>query len=140
MKPSFVIDASVIISWFAPEENDDYAGKVLSCLDGENAATSKLCCLEVLNVFRQFEKKNRVSSTDIERALTYIETLPIAIDRFDWRFNMPHILVLAREHGLSIYDACYLEISVRTNLPLATLDRKLAEAAQNMGVGLKVFL
>lgn len=36
---------------------------------------------------------------------------------------------LARKHGLSGYDAAYLETAIRPRTALATLDKKLADAA-----------
>jgi len=46
------------------------------------------------------------------------------------------VLEIAREHGLSVYDASYLELAIRRALPLATFDRRLHEAATNTGVEL----
>ncbi|MCY3729311.1 MAG: type II toxin-antitoxin system VapC family toxin [Nitrospira sp.] len=46
------------------------------------------------------------------------------------------ILRLARTHGLTAYDAMYLELSIRQQRPLATLDRRLSVAAQSEGVRL----
>ena len=41
---------------------------------------------------------------------------------------------LSRKHGLSGYDAAYLETAVRHKAQLSTLDKKLACAAANEGV------
>nr|WP_228020286.1 type II toxin-antitoxin system VapC family toxin [Sphaerospermopsis sp. LEGE 08334] len=46
---------------------------------------------------------------------------------------------LARREGLAAYDAAYLELALRLNLPLATLDSRLAAAASGCGVSLVVF-
>ena len=46
------------------------------------------------------------------------------------------LLRLARTHGLSAYDALYLELAVRQQRPLATLDHKLRAAAQAEGITL----
>lgn len=43
-------------------------------------------------------------------------------------------LHLARTHGISVYDARYLELAVRERRSLATLDRRLALAAVAAGV------
>jgi len=43
-------------------------------------------------------------------------------------------LFLAGQHGLSFYDAAYLELAMRTGSELATLDRKLRSAAENSGI------
>ena len=40
------------------------------------------------------------------------------------------ILALARTHRLTVYDAAYLELALRVDAPLATLDRELARAAR----------
>ena len=42
-------------------------------------------------------------------------------------------LALAEQHSLSVYDATYLELTLRMRLPLATLDGALAVAAQAAG-------
>ena len=46
------------------------------------------------------------------------------------------VLELGRDHGLTAYDAVYLDLVIRLGLPLATLDRPLAKAAQKCGVEL----
>jgi predicted nucleic acid-binding protein len=48
--------------------------------------------------------------------------------------HMNDVLPLARTHGLSAYDAAYLELSIRHSAPLATLDDKLRKAAKLAGV------
>ena len=43
-------------------------------------------------------------------------------------------LQLSERHGLTLYDAAYLELSLRRGLPLASLDAELRRAAQIEGV------
>ena len=43
------------------------------------------------------------------------------------------MLRIARDHDLTVYDAMYLELALRLNCPLATLDQKLASAAVEAG-------
>jgi hypothetical protein len=45
-----------------------------------------------------------------------------------------YVLLLSANHGLSAYDAAYLELALNRDTPLATLDRKLAAAARKEGV------
>jgi predicted nucleic acid-binding protein len=45
-----------------------------------------------------------------------------------------NILPIAREYGLSAYDAAYLDVAVRHGVPLATLDSALRKAGQKAGV------
>ena len=44
--------------------------------------------------------------------------------------------ILAERHVLSFYDAIYLELAVRHEAPLATLDKALAGAAAASGLPL----
>ena len=46
------------------------------------------------------------------------------------------LLVAARRHGISAYDATYLPVAERLGAPLATLDAHLARAATSAGVAL----
>lgn len=57
-----------------------------------------------------------------------ITTVPIT--------NSTIILTLAEHHGLTAYDAAYLALALEQQSPLATLDRRLAEAAAREGVPL----
>jgi len=135
--PSFVIDASVIISWYAPDEQNKYADDILFCLKKERAITTCLCCFEVNNVFRALEKRGKISGLSMDKAILSIDKLQIIRDSPPSGFQMPLALRLAREYGLTIYDASYLEIAVRLNLPLASLDKELVNAAKAAGIKLK---
>ena len=51
----------------------------------------------------------------------------------DAQANLDAAFDLARLYGLTMYDAMYLELALRHRLPLATLDRQLAQAAADAG-------
>jgi predicted nucleic acid-binding protein len=131
------VDASVILAWYDPREDNAYAGKVLDCLTEETAITPSLCCLEVNNVLRSFEKRKLITILDFKKAIAFVDNLPILRDKTPVDFSMPLVLSLSREYDLTIYDACYFELAVRLNLPLASLDRALVKAAQSAGVQIK---
>jgi predicted nucleic acid-binding protein len=46
------------------------------------------------------------------------------------------VLTLSEKHGLTVYDAAYLELAQRRQLPLGSLDADLRKAAQIEGVAL----
>jgi prevent-host-death family protein len=78
-----------------------------------------------------------------EEAFSQVDLLDIPIEpRQLTPANMPSIsrrlsassLRLARKHSLTFYDAAYLELAVRRNAPLATLDTRLATAARSESV------
>ena len=138
MLPSFVIDASVILSWYNPDEQNDYTKNILFCMKKERAITPCLCYYEVNNVLRMLEKKEKVSSLNVDKAIVSIDKLQIIRDSAPTGFTMPLVLRLSREYGLTIYNACYLELAVRLNLPIASLDNELVKAAKAAGIELKV--
>ena len=137
MPPSFVVDASIILAWHDPRENNSYADGILDRLEKETAITPPLCCLEVNNILRLFEKKELITALDLEKAIAFMDSLPILRDRAAVDFSMPLVLRLSREYELTMYDACYLELAVRLNLPLASLDNELINAAKTAKVTLK---
>lgn len=72
------------------------------------------------------ERRGRIRERETEQAIAVMEALdPTLFDDHDGF----QIIRLARRYALSIYDAAYLELAARKNVPLATLDRKLEAAA-----------
>jgi predicted nucleic acid-binding protein len=55
-------------------------------------------------------------------------TLPIVLEQFPAAIVFDRIQRLGREHGLSAYDAAYLDLALHAGLPLATLDDDLVQA------------
>jgi predicted nucleic acid-binding protein len=47
---------------------------------------------------------------------------------------LKEIVSLAREHGLSTYDASYLDLAMRLGLPISTQDAFLMKAAKKCRV------
>ena len=65
-----------------------------------------------------------------------IAALPIIVDTEGVALTWSNALQLAERHGLSSYDASYLELAQRKALPLATLDDALRRTAITAGVAL----
>jgi predicted nucleic acid-binding protein len=134
---SFVLDASVALLWLAPDTNPAgvaYAGAVLKTLKGSQALVPSLWPLEVGNVITRLETRNIVTEADSQRFITLLGRLDIVADPATARHALGDTLNLARRYKLSVYDAAYLELALRTNHPLATLDADLAKAANLAGV------
>ena len=137
MRAAFVIDASVIISWRDPREQSEYGLSILQCLKKENAIAPIICCMEVNNVLRLFEKRELITHDTAQETIELVASLPINLDDRQIKFRMPQVTELACKHDLTVYDSCYLELALRFGLPLATMDNKLIEAVKNEGLSLK---
>jgi predicted nucleic acid-binding protein len=136
---SFVLDASVTMSWLlgdANAESSRYAASVLEALRHPDvrARVPGIWALEIANVLARAEARNLLTEA---QSNAFLEMLAHAgIDSEDGTFAraLTDALHLARRYGLSSYDASYLELALRTGLPLATLDTDLARAAARAGV------
>ena len=102
--------------------------------DGEAFAAS-VWPLEVANGLLVAERRQRLTAGEATRAGRFILSLPVAVDPVARTRPFEEVRRLARTHGLSAYDAAYLELAVRLGLPLATLDRTLGRAAREEGLG-----
>ena len=89
--------------------------------------------VEVRNGLVTAERRGRLTQEDTAAALQAIDALGVQLDQAP---DSASLLRLARTHGLTAYDALYLELSIRQQRPLATLDGKLGAAAQAEGITL----
>ncbi len=132
----FVLDASVVLLWLVPDTNPagtEYARVVLSALKESPAIAPSLLALEVANVIAKVESKGLVVLADSQRFITLLERINLTTDQATAIHALGHTLNLAQRYELSVYDAAYLELSLRMGLPLATLDADLAKAAVSAG-------
>jgi predicted nucleic acid-binding protein len=131
---AFVLDCSLAVAWCFPDEQGKYADSVLAALGRASAIVPAIWPAEVANALLMAERRKRSTPAETARWLGLLESLPIAVvDRTDDR-SFQGTLDVARNRGLSVYDASYLELCLRRGLELATLDRSLARAAGQVGV------
>ena len=132
--PAFVIDSSLAASWCFPDERADYANAILQAISTPlEAVAPRLWAYEVRNSVLAGLRRRRIAHADAVEFLESIKGLPIRlIDpvSYDGLFN------LADRHGLTVYDAAYLDIAIREGLPLASLDNALCRAAISSNVAL----
>jgi predicted nucleic acid-binding protein len=129
----FIVDNSVVMSWYFKDETNKYADTVLDKLTGATAVVPSIWPLEVVNVLIVAERQKQLSESDSIRFLTLLSQLPIVVE-YERPEMMKELLALARAYNLSSYDASYLYLAMRKGLPIATLDNKLIEAARSIEV------
>ena len=131
-----VLDASVALAWFVPDEGGGWAGSLLDCVTEDGAAVPGLWPLEVGNALLQAERRGRVTAAQRTGALGAIGGLPIEVDAETALRAWSETLGLAERFTLTLYDATYLELAQRRSLPLASLDRDLCAAGKALGLDL----
>ena len=134
---SFVLDNSVTMRWFFGDGKPQdlaYAGRVLDAMQDVKALVPMTWGLEVANVIAKAEEKALVTEARSGAFLEMLEDVDIEVDTATFAHALSDTLQLARRYQLSAYDASYLELALRTGLPLATLDEDLQKAARKAGV------
>ena len=134
-----VLDNSVAMLWLLPQSNPAgmaLADKVLTQLQNDGAMAPSLWTLEAANVIAKCQRLGKITQAQASAFVALLEGLGIAIDTSTSQRALHDTLDLARQFRLSAYDAAYLELALREQLPLATLDDALQNAAREAGVAL----
>lgn len=131
---TFVLDCSVTMTWVFPDEATEATAQLRDALANGRAFVPALWPIEVANVLLVAMRRGRITVADWPTIWRYVEDLPITIDPVSTSRLRGTVLDVASEHGLSVYDATYLELAIRMQLPLATLDRALANAGRAAGI------
>lgn len=134
---SFVLDNSVAMCWLLADGKPAdvaYAEAVLDALREQQALVPSLWALEASNVIARAEAIRLLTEARSQAFIVLLQRLNIATDPATAVHALGDTLHLARRYKLSAYDAAYLELALRTGLPLATLDADLKKAAQAAGV------
>jgi predicted nucleic acid-binding protein len=131
-----VVDASIALTWCFEDEVTDETEAIGTRVDSEGAIVPGLWRLKVANTLLLAERRGRIDRSDGEQRLELLAALPISIDADTGIRAWTDTLLLARAERLTLYDAAYLELAIRQDVELATLDRDLRRAARKMGVAI----
>lgn len=123
---AIVLDASIAAAWCFPDEQAEAAERVLDDLSRLGGVIPGIFSYEISNVLIVNERRGRIDQTESARFLMRLRSLRLMQDV---AHDKDAVMALARKHGLSAYDAAYLETALRRGDSLATLDKNLAKAA-----------
>ena len=135
--PGFILDASVTLPWRFEDEATVWTEALLNRVArGEEVIVPAHWALEVANGLLTALRRGRVTAWQVREFCEDLAAFPIRVERAYVPEQWSAIISLAERHGLTVYDASYLELSQRYSLPLATLDRDLRKAARAASVPL----
>ena len=129
----FVLDNSVSMRWLFKDGTEVdllYAEQVLEALKEGSAVVPGVWWLEVSNVIARAEAQQLLPETQSRKFLDTLRKMPITVDSSPVEQLWEQTLHLARKFKISAYDAAYLELAIRQNIVLATLDADIARAAR----------
>lgn len=134
-----VVDASVTMAWGFEDESTRFTEAVLDRVQIDGALVPAIWPVEVANSILIGERRGRLSRGQADAFVDLLKVIPVTNDEETSLRAWSEILSLARETSLSAYDASYVDLASRRALPLATIDRRMREAAVQLGVQLVEF-
>lgn len=132
----FVLDNSVVSGWYFGTVANRYSDEIAERLLDDRAIVPVAWVLELANVLRTACRRQRLDAAAAQAILARIGELPIEVDRSPMLPS--EALALSLRFDLSAYDASYLALALRLQLPIATLDEALRGAALASGAGLVI--
>ena len=127
-----VLDASVIIARLLGEnEERERVDRSMAAIVSVGAWVPQLWHYEVRNSLLMAERQGRIDQVDTANGLDSLIELPVQTDE---SLDFVAVMPLARRHGLTYYDAVYVELAIRLDAALATLDQAMMRAAEAEGV------
>ena len=129
-----VIDASIASAWCFPDEQTDYKRAVLQAVysSAVDSVAPRLWAYEIRNSVLMGIRLGRITKPDSEQFLVSLNELNVRLAEPE---SYDDVFSLAQEHGLTVYDAAYLDLAI-LGLPLVSLDGQLVRAAQKVGIHL----
>jgi predicted nucleic acid-binding protein len=129
-----VLDCSLAMAWCFEDEASPEADAILDRVRDAGASVPALWSWEVANVLVVAARRGRIKPGDVSARLTLLAALPIRADSEGLARAWRETVLLAQAHGLSVYDAAYLELATRLGADLVTRDKALASAAREVGI------
>ena len=126
-----VVDASVAVKWFLPENREPLAEQALALLNKYDQneirfVVPDLFYVEIASAIWKAVRVGRVSRVFGDEALVLLTQRELAtvpsLKLLDQAFQ------IATDYGRSVYDSLYVALAVQTNSQLITADERLANS------------
>jgi predicted nucleic acid-binding protein len=131
----FVLDASAALAWCLEDEASDTIDGALDDIAARGAHVPMLWPIEICNALLHATRRKRMTAAQMRQKLELLASLPLTPHQIDLTAAFGKLLDHATDHHLTVYDASYLDLAVRLQIPLVTLDRELIKAARRIGLG-----
>ena len=129
-----VVDASFMLALLLPDEELSDSAFYFSQIIDVGMVVPAHWNAEISNTMVMALRRQRITAAYRRDALLRLADLPIDRDMQSIAAFFGDTLHLSDRHKLSAYDASYLELALRLQLPLATMDKALAASAIAEGV------
>lgn len=131
---SLVLDSSVALTWCFEDEHTPATLALLDQVAETGAMAPALWPLEILNGLAMAERRGRLDAARRHQLAGFLRDLPVDLDPETASQAWTATALLAERYRLTLYDAAYLELAQRLDLPLATLDQELRTAGSALDI------
>jgi predicted nucleic acid-binding protein len=125
---AFILDCSVTLSWLLPDERGAETDALADALQRTTAVAPAIWPYEVANALLVAQRRARIGENDLTRVRRALSALPIEVEAVTSEHVLSAISDLGRRFNITSYDAAYVDLAGRRQLPLATLDEQLRKA------------
>lgn len=136
---NLVVDCSCMMSTVLQDERSNYMENVFVDIINNryNTYVPAVFYLECNNVIISGLRRKRISKEDYENYINIVSRLPLSVDKFSSAVESVYMLGnIAMKYDLTSYDASYLELALRMDAVVATLDKKLIKACEDANITL----
>ena len=125
-----IIDSSVAVKWYLPDEQDDKALKIKSDFANKTIliVVPLLFFYEISNILKTTSKSLRIARQDSIKA--YQDLLELSFIIYSSKELFKAGLEKALDLDITSYDASYLGLADYLQIPFYTADEKLVKKAQ----------
>ena len=127
---AIVIDSSYALACMLPDERRP---DTMNIVLGETLLAPFIWPIEIASAMRNGVRRKRFTQAQAGALASHVAGLDARIV-LPWHHEASRYLELAFAHGLTPYDAIYIDLCLSERSPLATHDSELSAAATRVGI------
>jgi predicted nucleic acid-binding protein len=132
----FVLDASVALGWLVDDPPSVYALRIQRLMVGGSLPVVPVHWhLEIANALLTAERR-KILRRKVAEVLDDITALQAFIEADGLPDDLGVLVGIGQRQRLTAYDAAYVALAARRNLPLATQDAAMASAARRLKIAI----
>ncbi len=132
----YVLHSSVAVRWVLPQKGDDrVALQKLRPTEDDIIVVPAFWSIEVTNILLHALREDKIDVKQLDEYRTVLSQIPLKIDN-NQKVGFFEALDLADHFHISTFEAVYLELAQRHELPLAVMSSHLRQAAAKISIPL----
>lgn len=134
---NLVVDCSFFMSSILPDETQNKVEDIFYRISQREfiVYVPSIFYLECSNVLVSSLSRDHITQESFEEYSNLLKLMPITVDKFSATTESIYsISRLANKYNLSSYDASYLDLAIRLEASIASLNKKLLDACTKANI------